>query len=77
MKRKSKLSPREAAREKAISTFWDALSPEERARQEQEAIDQAPLFQRQLLDGKGHGAQAARKLILDAYALQMLQAGVS
>lgn len=64
----------EQAREDAIKHFWDSLSAEERPRTEEEAIDNAPAFKRDLIRKGGSLAQATRKAILDAYALEMLAA---
>ena len=61
------------AREGAIQTFWQALSAEERLRLEAEAIDQASSVQRELLGRGGSFATAARKSILDSFALRSLQ----
>jgi hypothetical protein len=65
---------REQAREDAIKDFWDSLSEEEISRTEEEAIENAPVLQRDLIRQGGILAQVTRKLILDAYALQMLAA---
>ena len=67
-------SAREQAREEAIKCFWDSLSNEERSQTEEEAIKNAPTFQRDLIREEGTLAQATRRVILDAYALQMLAA---
>jgi hypothetical protein len=63
------------AREIAVRQFWKSLSDEERVRLEQEAIEQAPMLQRRLLENEGSLADAAKKSILEAYALKLMAAG--
>lgn len=61
------------ARAVEIERFWETLSRQERARLEAEALDQAATLQRQLAGRKGSLGEAARKSILDGYALKMMQ----
>ena len=61
------------AKETAIQGFWQSLSDEERQRSEGEALASANTLQRGLIEGTGPLAEAARKSLLDAYALKILQ----
>ena len=63
-------------RENEIACFWQSLSETERPRLEQEALTQGHAFQRNLAAQDGKLGAAARKNLLDALALKMLQAGV-
>lgn len=65
----------QAAREDALKQFWQSYSAEERERMEKEALDQATTMQRDLLQRGGAFAATTRKLLLDGYALKILQAG--
>ena len=60
------------AKETAIQGFWQSLSDEERQRSEGEALASANALQRGLIEGTGPLAEAARKSLLDAYALKIL-----
>ena len=62
------------ARDQAIEQFWQSLSDEERLRFEQEALNEAKGLPREILARGGALAQTARKTILDAYAVKMMQA---
>ena len=63
------------AREEAIQQFWSALSTEERQRMQKEALDNADAFNRNLIARHGPLAEAARKAVLDEYALTVLSKG--
>jgi len=63
------------ARARAVAGFWDSLSPEERKRLEAEALAAAQPSEHRLLRQGGLIAQTTRQNLLDAYALQCLQAG--
>jgi len=63
----------ERRRDTAITEFWNSQSQEERGRLETEAIQQAPAFQRVLLEQDGSARDAARKAILDAHLLKLLR----
>lgn len=60
---------RDQARERAIREFWQSLSASERERMEVDALNQATPAQRQLIQQGGSLGAAARRLVLDAYAL--------
>jgi hypothetical protein len=62
------------ARTQAVAGFWDALSPAERQRQEAEALAAAQPAENRLLRQGGRIAQTLRQNLLEAYALQCLQA---
>jgi hypothetical protein len=62
------------ARRKTIEQFWQSLAPKERQRQEQAALAHAPALQRTLLARRGPFASVTRQAILDAYALNTIQA---
>jgi hypothetical protein len=64
---------KERARDVEIDRFWKTLSPQERTRLELEALEQAGTLQRELAGRKGSLGEAARKAILDAYALKMMR----
>ncbi len=61
------------ARDEAIERFWQSLSAEERLRLEQEALNEAKGLPRGILDRGGALAHTARKSILDACALKLMQ----
>ena len=61
---------KEQARNAAVENFWKSLSDEERWR-----LEQAPTLQRQLVQTGGTLAEAAKKAILEAYALRMMEVG--
>ena len=63
------------AKDTAIQNFWQSLSDEERRRMETEAIGEANAVERDLIERRGTFAEAARKSLLDAYALRILQQG--
>jgi Replication initiator protein A len=63
------------ARDVAIENFWLALSDEERQRLEAQAIAQGGQLERDLIERGGTLGKTARKMLLDAYALSMLQEG--
>ncbi len=66
---------RQQAREQAISNFWSALSPEERTRMENEALAKASNFQREAMERGGPFGKAARKGLLDEYAVGVMAQG--
>ena len=66
---------RAEAKESAVAGFWAALSPEERTRLEAEALATAQPSEHRLLRQGGLVARTVREKLLDAYALQCLQAG--
>lgn len=70
---------REAAKEKAkqeaITKFWDSLTEEGRHHAEGEAFAAADSLQRELAQRDGFLGKAARKAILDEYALSVLGRG--
>ena len=61
------------AREAAVQQYWQALSEEERNRQEQEALREAKPLEKKLIAKPGPLSEATRKTILDGYALKALQ----
>jgi len=63
------------ARDEAVSQFWLALSEPERQRLETEALEQANPVRRRFLAQGGSLGEAARKTILDAYALNLMKTG--
>lgn len=63
------------SREDAVKLFWQSLSEEERWRLETEALNRASPVRRKYLEHGGSLGEAARKAILDAYALNLMQAG--
>jgi hypothetical protein len=63
------------AREDAVKQFWQSLSDEERRRLEAEAFKQASPVRRKYLAQGGSLGEAARKAILDAYALNLMKTG--
>lgn len=70
---KAEAEAKERAKEGAIKSFWTSLSEEERSRLEREAITKASRIQRDLIARGGALADAARKSVLDSYALNVLQ----
>jgi Replication initiator protein A len=62
----------ETKRLEAISAFWSAMPPQERERREQEAMAQAPAFQKRLLETKGVLAITTKHAVLSNYALKHL-----
>jgi hypothetical protein len=62
------------ARHQQIAAFWAALSPSQQRQLEAEALAQATPFQRRLIARGGSSGAAARKLALDALAVQRLAA---
>ena len=66
---------KEEAREQAIQRFWDSLSPDERQQQEEQALLQATDFDHDLIGKGGVLGAAARKNLLDAYALATMSQG--
>jgi hypothetical protein len=66
---------KEVEREQMIAKFWASLSSEMRAAVEADAIAKADRFQRDLVERGGLAGEAARKSILNAYALSELAAG--
>jgi hypothetical protein len=65
----SRLSEREVA----IACFWGALSAEEKAKTEAEALSQATELERNLIERGGAFAVHARKAVLNGYALRKIQ----
>lgn len=63
---------REEAREKAIADFWRSLSEVECKRLEAEAIRQATATQVHLIQQGGKLGEAARRVVLDSYALSCI-----
>ena len=63
----------EIEREQATRRFWQSLSPEEARQAQTEALTQAPGLKRKFLERGGSAGDAARKAVLDAYALSRLQ----
>ena len=63
------------ARAQAVDGFWGSLSAEERPRLEAEVLAAAQPSEHRLLRQGGLIAQATRQNLLEAYALQCLQAG--
>ncbi|MCX6924867.1 MAG: hypothetical protein NT154_16895 [Verrucomicrobia bacterium] len=61
------------ARDEAVSQFWQSLSEPERRRLESEALKQASPVRRRFLEQGGSLGEAARKTILDAYALNLMK----
>ncbi len=61
------------ARDEAIDRFWQSFSAEERLRLEQEALNEARGLERGILERGGALAHTAKKNILDAYALKLMQ----
>jgi hypothetical protein len=66
---------REEAREGAIAQCWQSFSAAERDRMEKEAVNQATSAQHKVLAQGGTLAAAARKTLLDAYALKVMGEG--
>ena len=66
---------KEEAREQAIQRFWDSLSEDERQKQEEQALSQATDFDRDLIHKGGALGAAARKNLLDTFALLMMSQG--
>ena len=62
----------EREREQKVEEFWRRLSVEDRLRAEQAALQEASAFTRSLIDRAGPASDAARKCILDAYALKTM-----
>lgn len=57
----------ELEREKRLQKFWQSLSEAQRQQFEQEALAEAPAFQRRLIDSGGSGGAAAKKALLGRY----------
>lgn len=74
-RRREREEAKEAEREQLIAKFWASLSPNMRAQAEAQAIAKADKFQRDLVERGGLAGEAARKSILNAYALSELAAG--
>lgn len=66
---------KEIEREQQIAKFWASLSPEMRTQAEAQAIAKADRYQRELLERGGLAGQAARKSIMNAFALSALAEG--
>jgi hypothetical protein len=71
--REARLRARADAREQAIARFWRSMSEEERRRLEEEALQEAKGLSREFVERRGTLADTVRNLILDAYALKMMQ----
>lgn len=65
----------EVEREQQIANFWASLSQEMRAQEEAEAIAKADRFQRELVERGGLAGEAARRSIMNAFALSKLAEG--
>lgn len=63
----------ERERETRTQRYWQSLSEEEKSRIEQEALAQAPLFQRKLIDRGGTGGTVARKTVLASYLRKVVE----
>lgn len=66
---------KEEARERTIQQFWESQSAAERERMEALALQQATSVQHRMLAQGGTLAAAARKAVLDAWALKALSEG--
>lgn len=75
LREKEEAERKRLAVEMAITEFWQSLSPDERSRSEGDALLQANAFEKSLLGQGGSLATATRKKLLDAYALQRIEAG--
>ena len=60
------------AKEDAIDRFWSELTKDERQRLEEEALLGASTIERDLIERGGPFANATKKQVLDAYALQIM-----
>ena len=66
---------REQERQTAVAEFWQSLSEGERRQAETEALEQATPHERSMIAQAGTLGAAARKVVLDAYALKHLRSG--
>ncbi len=64
---------KERENEERIQRAWDSLSPEARRQAEEEALARASRFQLTLIQRGGASGRAARRAVLDAYALKRLR----
>lgn len=60
-------------REARLEEFWQSLSETQREQIEQEALTQAPAFQRKLIARGGTSGRAAKKNVLEAFVAGVLQ----
>ena len=68
-----KIEAKQKAKVATLASYWDSLSDGERKQQEQEALEDAQPLQRRLIEGGGSFAKTTKQVVLDAYALKMLQ----
>jgi len=64
---------RKNQQEQAVERFWTAFSDPERERLMAEALDQASEVERQVMERGGAFASAAKKSLLDTYALKLME----
>lgn len=74
-RKQKRLETKEKQREEIINKFWNSLTPEMRTQAEAEALAVADRFQRQLMDRGGLAGDAARKSIMNTYALSVMAQG--